>query len=109
LALGRLSEAWWDLDNLPPIYADISSRDAAGHLAMRLMKDMVFDNEDWLSFEEATECARTFYSFFTFGSSVRLANRIRDGWNPITSSTFEAAYIAMDDLNIGLFLIEAED
>lgn len=73
------------------------------------MRDLVGHNFDWVSPLDAKSCSKEFYSLFRHGKVHRLANRIRNGWNPITSSTIEAAFVTMDDVRIGLFLVEAED
>lgn len=101
LGYSPLGAGWFDLDEHGP--APIS------HLADILKRDLVGHNFDWLHPADANACAKQFYSLFRDGKVHRLANRVRNGWNPITSSTIEAAFVTMDDVRIGLFLVEAED
>lgn len=102
-------DRWNDLAEVDGKYSDASPSDYAGHLADTLRRDMVHSSYEMLSAADARACSEEFYSYFPIGKVVRLANRLGGGWNPITDSTFEAAYIAMDDEWIGLFLLEAED
>lgn len=101
LGYSPLGAGWFDLADHGP--------EPLSHLADTLKRDLIWLDLVWLNPEDATACAEQFYSLFCHGEVHRLANRIRNGWNPITSSTIEAAFVAMDDLRIGLFLVEAED
>jgi len=101
LGYSPLGSGWFDLDGDGP--------EPISHLADILKRDLVHYSYDWLNPADATACAEEFYSLFCQGEVHRLTNRIRNGWNPITSSTIEAAFVAMDNVRIGLFLVEAED
>jgi hypothetical protein len=101
LGYATLGKGWFDLNE--------DSAEPTSHLANILKRDLVGHNFDWLSPSEAENCSTDFYSLFREGEVTRLANHIRNGWNPITSSTIEAAFVAMDAVRIGLFLVEAED
>jgi hypothetical protein len=101
LGYSPLGAGWFDLDEDGP--------EPASQLADILKRDLVGHNFDWLRPADATTCAEQFYALFCHGEVHRLANRIRNGWNPITSSTIEAAFITMDDVRIGLFLVQAEN
>jgi len=96
-----LGDGWFDLAD------DVD--EPTSHLANILKRDLVGHDFDWLSPSDAESCATEFYSLFCRGRVTRLANHIRNGWNSITPSTVEAAFVTMDDVRIGLFLIEAED
>ncbi len=110
-ALGfRSIGRWWDLAEADREYAGVPPGDFAGHLAWMLQHDLVPSHYHWLAREDANACAARFYACFATGSPVRLTNRLGNGsLGGISRSTIEAAYVAMDDLSIGLFLLEAED
>ncbi|MBB4839930.1 hypothetical protein HNP52_003022 [Sphingomonas kyeonggiensis] len=101
LGFTPIGDGWLDLDK--------DAAEPSSHLANILKRDLVGHNLDWLSASDAKACAEEFYSLFKHGKVTRLANRIGNGWNPITSSTIEAAFVSMDDSRIALFLVEAED
>ncbi len=106
---GQIYGRWFNLAEVNRVYSGVNPADYAGHLADTLRHDMVHSSYEMLSDADARACAEGFYSYFAGGNVTRLANRLGNGWNSITKSTFEAAYIAMDDDWIGLFLLEAED
>jgi hypothetical protein len=102
-------DRWRNLAELDREYDDVKTDDYAGHLATTLHRDMVHSSFEMLSLSEARAAAEEFYSHFHRGQVTRLSNMLGGGSNPITECTFEAAYVAMDDDWIGLFLLEAED
>ena len=102
-------DRWHNLAELDRDYSDVKPSDYAGHLSETLRRDMVHSSFEMLSEVDARACSEEFYSYFARGEVVRLANYLGGGWNAITDSTFEAAYVAMDDEWIGLFLFEEED
>ena len=71
--------------------------------------DMVDSRVAWVHPDLATAYARVFASYFVQGDVTWLTNRRGNGWNPIARSTFEWAFVVVDDIGVGLFLIEAED
>ena len=90
-------DRWHDLSALDRDYSGVNPTDYAGHLAGTLHHDMVHSSFEMLSATDARACADEFYSHFTKGKAAHLANMLGGGWNPITESTFEAAFIAVDD------------
>jgi hypothetical protein len=58
--------------------------------------------------EEATSVAKEFLTFFD-SKPEYLVNGTQNGWNPITKSTMETAYIVVTRTHAGMFLFEDED
>lgn len=96
-----IGDQWIDLDE--------EELDPVAQLIARLRHDLAYPSAELLSAADAAACAKAFYELFDAGQSTRLTNWLNNGWSPITGSTFDAAYVAMDDAQIGLFLIQAED
>ncbi|WP_156306821.1 hypothetical protein [Novosphingobium sp. AAP1] len=101
LGFTPIGDGWVDLGE--------KGSDPAGYLTNILKRDLVGHNIDWLPDGEARNCSEGFYSLFKGPAVTNLANVVGNEWNPITTSTVEAAYVSMDDDRIGLFLLEAED
>jgi hypothetical protein len=57
--------------------------------------------------EEAASIAKEFLEFFN--SPHYLVNGTQQGWNPITKSTMETAYVVVTQTHAGMFLFEDED
>lgn len=71
--------------------------------------NMVFTRTQWLGHDEAKRCGREFVSAFNPGQRIILTNRMYFGWNPISTATFEWAFVGLDDTKIALLLLMAED
>ncbi|MEM7666502.1 MAG: hypothetical protein AAF250_11650 [Pseudomonadota bacterium] len=71
--------------------------------------NMVFTRSSWLGHDEAKRCGREFLSAFNPDQRIILTNRMYFGWNPISTATFEWAFVGMDDTRIALLLLMAED
>lgn len=58
--------------------------------------------------EEATSIAKEFLNYFE-SQREYLVNGTQTGWNPITKSTMETAFIVVTRTHAGMFLFEDED
>jgi hypothetical protein len=58
--------------------------------------------------EEASSVAKEFLKFFD-SQPEYLVNGTQHGWNPITRSTMETAYVVVTRTQAGMFLFEDED
>ncbi len=86
----------------------LNSAEITTELAQQLRVSLAYRVETMLE-DEAVDASRRFVDLFD-PSSVRFLTNIRGGgWNPITTSTMEAAYVGIDDDLIGLFLFQDED
>jgi hypothetical protein len=108
LGFKALGEKWINLDWEYHILKGGQRSDPIVPLTQFLNKSMAYD-EEIFNLQEATKIASDFYNVFGFGKRSRFTNNIGYGWHPITTSTFEAVHVAMDDKNIGILLIEDED
>jgi hypothetical protein len=61
-----------------------------------------------LSHAESGSLSAQFVAAFD-GDATFLSNWSNGEWSPLTSSTFEAAYVGIDDMRIALLLFEDED
>jgi hypothetical protein len=77
-------------------------------LASRLQKSLAYGVR-LLSPDQAAELTLQFADLFDPNSVVFLTNWIDHGWNSVTESTFDAAYVGIDDHRLALFLFEDED
>ena len=107
LGYQQLGPKWFDLNQVSRESEGIKFGDYAGHLAKTLERNL--DNsEDWFPSETARAFSTEYYAYFNTGQTTRLTNKIAYGWIPITKSTFEAVYIAMDEDNIGAVILQYE-
>ncbi len=102
---------WEMLDLL----ADVGeSRSARGAFVDALEKDLVM-RSDWLGGERALACGEDFIRAFGPLHATILTNHIvrdggkSEGWNPISTATFEWAFLGFDESAIALLLLTAED
>ena len=84
-------------------------RSARAALVEAFAKNMVFPGEPWLDKEAALAMAEDFLACFDPGTCQIVTNRMYFGWNPVTTATFEWAFVAFDDTAIALLLAMAED
>jgi hypothetical protein len=84
-------------------------RSARAAMVEAFSHDMVFSQEAWLGKAGALALAEAFLACFAPGSVQIVTNRMYFGWNPITSATFEWAFVAFDNTAIALLLATAED
>ncbi len=86
-----------------------SPRSARAAFVEAFANDMVYSSEPWLGEEAALALAEDFLGCFKPGSRQIVTNRMYFGWNPITTATFEWAFVAFDDTAIALLLATAEN
>lgn len=102
----------WEL--LDPMAGAQETRSALGAFADALTKDLAM-RSDWLGEEKALACGQDFLSAFDPLQAVILTNHITrqggksEGWNPITTATYEWAFVGYDDSAIAFLLLTAED
>lgn len=84
-------------------------RSARAALVEAFSHDMVYSREAWLGEADALALAEAFLACFDPGRVQIVTNRMYFGWNPITTATFEWAFVAFDDTAIALLLATAED
>jgi hypothetical protein len=58
--------------------------------------------------DEASRVVQEFLGFFDSPATF-LVNGTQHGWNPITKSTMETAYVVVSSTQAGMFLFEDED
>ena len=102
----------WEL--LDPLGDMSAPRSARGAFADALHKDLVMKT-DWLGADAAAQCAEDFITAFDPTHLTILTNHIvrgggkSEGWFPISSATFEWAFVGYDDAAAALLLLTAED
>lgn len=84
-------------------------RSARAALVEAFAHQMVFAQEPWLGEAGALAMGEDLLSCFDPRTRQIVTNRMYFGWNPITSATFEWAFVAFDDTAIALLLATAED
>lgn len=90
------------------------TRSARGAFEDALSKDLAM-REDWLGAEQALRCGEQFIGAFDPLHGTILTNHIvrdggkSEGWNPISASTYEWAFIGFDNEAIALLLLTADD
>ena len=84
-------------------------RSARAALVEAFARQMVFAHEPWLGEADALSMGEDLLSCFDPRTRQIVTNRMYFGWNPITSATFEWAFVAFDDTAIALLLATAED
>lgn len=93
-----LGDAWFGLN----------SEEIAAELTQQLRVSLAYSVET-MPEDEAARVSRRFVDLFDPLSVTFLTNVRGNGWNPITTSTMEAAYVGIDGDLIGLFLFQDED
>ena len=84
-------------------------RSARTALVEAFAKNMVFTGKAWLGEDAALAMAGDFLACFDPGTRQIVTNRMYFGWNPITTATFEWAFVAFDDTAIALLLATDKD
>lgn len=87
----------------------LGARSARAALVEAFSSNMVFPSEPWMSKRCARGMARDFIACFEPASLQIVTNRMYFGWNPITTATFEWAFVAFDNTAIALLLATDED
>ncbi len=85
-----------------------TSKEPKAHLPAFMRKGIAY-SVDWLSEPEAADFATEFYNLFNPARLRHLTNGMNNGWNPVTHSTFDRAFVAMDTQLIGAIVIQDED
>ena len=106
LGLQSIGPHWEMLDDMS---GDTAPRSALAAFADALSNNMVFSKTRWLGPARAREFGRGFMDCFDPSRRMVLTNRLDMGWNPISSATFEWAFVLFDDEKIALLLLTAED
>lgn len=97
----------WEL--LDPAADRDAPRSARAALVEAFGHNMVFARNPWLGDAGALAMAEDFLGCFDPESAQIVTNRMYFGWNPITSATFEWAFVACDRSAIALLLATDED
>lgn len=84
-------------------------RSARAALVDAFSCNMVFTAYPWLGDADATAMGEDFLASFDPHQCRVVTNRMYFGWNPITTATFEWAFVGFDDTAIALLLATAED
>ncbi|WP_209348887.1 hypothetical protein [Pontixanthobacter sp. CEM42] len=106
LGLSPIGVNWEMLDDA----ADSDEpRSALAAFCDALSNNMVFSSTEWLGERQAAQCYGDFIGSFKQSRRTILTNRLDMGWNPISTATFEWAFIGFDDRKIALLLLMAED
>lgn len=98
LGFQPLGDAWFVLN----------SGELATELTQQLRVSLAY-REETMPADEAAAFSRQFVDLFDPSSARFLTNFRNNGWNPITTSTMEAAYVGIDGDLIGLLLFQDED
>jgi hypothetical protein len=98
LGYSPLGESWFRLDKAE------AQRELAAHLQTSLAYRV-----QMLSRAESDSLSAQFLALFDQGDVTFLSNWLNDGGTPMTSSTFDAGYVGIDNVRIALFLFEDED
>ncbi|WP_313472248.1 hypothetical protein [Brevundimonas sp.] len=86
----------------------LSSEELATELTQQLRVSLAYRVET-MPEDQAASISRQFIDLFDPESVRFLTNFRNNGWNPITTSTMEAAYVGIDGDLIGLLLFQDED
>jgi hypothetical protein len=90
--------------------ADLAEpRSARAALVEAFSRNMVFSNNAWLGEAGAMAMGEDFLACFDPRTRQIMTNRMYFGWNPITTATFEWAFVAFDDAAIAFLLATDED
>ncbi|MEP5937874.1 MAG: hypothetical protein ABJ239_06070 [Erythrobacter sp.] len=106
IGLETIESRWKKLDDKS---GNGAQQSAAATFVDALSNDMVFSNSDWLGEKKARQCGQDFVDCFKPHPRTILTNREGSGWNPISTATFEWAFVGFDDRKIALLLLMAED
>jgi|GEM_PF-542089 len=89
-------------------------RSALGAFKDAFSLDLVM-NSQWLGDVAALECGREFIASFKPLQRMFLTNHIireegkSEMWNPVTTRTFDWAFVGMDDRKIAILVVSADD
>jgi hypothetical protein len=86
----------------------LEKAEAERELATRLQTSLAY-GMDVLSRTDSDSLSTQFAAAFDPEAATFLSNWSNNAWTPLTSSTFDAAYVGTDDVRIALLLFEDED